>query len=108
MSYLGLDIPTLRNMLTDGVRPATPEHAPPHISDHMQQCWKENPKERPCYSSFLHSLENLYGFKASPELEVTSDNIYASLVKSRYVKYASLAFDEDSIENRYRRIQNLR
>ena len=108
MSCLGLDIPTLRNMLSDGNRLATPVYAPSHISHYMQQCWKEKPKERPSYSSFLHTLDNLYGFKASSELEVKSDNFYASLVKSRYVKYASLAFDEDSAENRYRRLQNLR
>ena len=95
-------------MLTDGVRPAIPVYAPSHISAHMQQCWNEKPKERPCYTSFLHTLENAYGLKASSELEVTSDSTYISLVKSRYLKYASLAFDEESVENRYRRLQNLR
>ena len=95
-------------MLSDGDRLPNPEYAPSHISDHMQQCWREKPKERPSYSSFLHTLDNRCGLKASSELEVTSDNTYISLVKSRYLKYASLAFDEESVENRYRRLQNLR
>ena len=108
MLHIGLDIPTLRNMLSGGDRLSTPVYAPPHISKHMQKCWEENPEDRWSYSSFKHTLENLYGFKASPELEVTSDNSYASLVKSRYLKYASLVFDDESVENRYRRLQNLR
>ena len=95
-------------MLSKGDRLPNPEYAPSHIADHMQKCWSEEPKERPSYSSFLHTLDNLYGLKASSELEVTRDNILAYLVKSRYLKYASLAFDEDSVESRYRRLQNLR
>ena len=95
-------------MLSNGDRLATPVYAPPHISRHMQKCWEEKPEERWCFSSFLHTLENVYDLKASSDLEVTRDNTYASLVKSRYLKYASMAFDEDSVENRYRRLQNLR
>ena len=95
-------------MLSKGDRLPNPEYAPSHIADHMQQCWREKPKKRPSYSSFLHTLDNLYGLKASSEVEVTSDNTYASLVKSRYLKYASLVFDEESVENRYKRIQNIR
>ena len=95
-------------MLSKGDRLPNPEYAPSHIADHMQQCWREKPKKRPSYSLFLHTLDNLYGLKASSEVEVTSDNTYASLVKSRYLKYASLVFDEESVENRYKRIQNIR
>ena len=95
-------------MLCDGVRLETPLYAPSYISDYMKQCWKEERDERPCYSSFLHSLENLYELKASSDSEATSDNTCASRVKSRYLKYASLAFHEDSVENRFRKIRNLR
>ena len=108
LSYLGLDITTLRNMLSGGVRLAIPVHAPSHIADHMQHCWNEKPKKRPSYRSFLHDQDNLYELKDSSDLEVTIDNTYASRVKSRYLKYASLAFDEDSVENRYRQIRKLR
>ena len=108
LSYLGLDFPTLRNMLSGGVRLAAPANAPSHISDHMENCWEEKPKKRPSYRSFLHTLENLYDLKASSDLEVTINSTYASRVKLRYLKYASLAFDEDSVESRYRRLQNLR
>ena len=95
-------------MLSNGDRLPNPEYAPSHIADYMQKCWREVPKERPSYSSFLQTLDNRCGLKASSELEVTSDNTYASLVKSRYLKYASLAFDDESVENRYKRLQNLR
>jgi len=104
----GLDIYTLRDMLCDGVRLETPFYAPSYISYYMKECWKEERDERPCYSSFLHSLENLYELKASSDSEALSENTCASRVKSRYLKYASLAFHEDSVENRFRKIRNLR
>ena len=70
-------------MLSDGVRLETPAHAPSYISDYMKQCWKEKADERRCYSSFLHTFENLY------LSEATSDITYVSIVKLRYLKYAS-------------------
>ena len=108
LPYIGLDIPTLEKMLSDGIRLETPVYAPSHISDHMLKCWNENPDKRPCYSSFLHNIENLYGLKTSSDLKATSKNTNGSRVKSIYLNYASLAFHEDSVENRYKKLRNLR
>ena len=70
-------------MLSNGHRLPTPVYASLWISDHMKQCWKEKADEQSCYSSFLHTLENLY------LSEATSDITYVSRVKLRYLKYAS-------------------
>ena len=69
--------------LSNDDRLPTPVHIPLCISDHMKQCWKEKADEQSCYSSFLHTLENLY------LSEATSDITYVSRVKLRYLKYAS-------------------
>ena len=95
-------------MLSEGIRLENPAYAPSHMSDHMQLCWKEKPDERPSYSSFLQTLDNRYDLKSSLDSRATSDHTYVSLVKSRYLKYASLAFHEDSVENRFKKIRNLR
>ena len=96
-------------MLSSGIRLGSPAYAPPHISEHMQQCWKEKPDERPSFSNFLQTLESLYELKDSTDSVSTNSRInYASRVKMRYLKYASLAFHEDSVENRFRQIKKLR
>ena len=96
-------------MLSSGIRLTSPAYAPSYISDHMQQCWKEKPDERPSFSSFLQTLENMYELKTSSDSEALNGHTnYASRVKMRYLKYASLAFHEDSVENRFRQIKKLR
>ena len=96
-------------MLSSGIRLSSHAYAPTCISHHMQQCWKETPDERPSFCSFLQTLENMYEFKASIDsASINGHANYASRVKMRYLKYASLAFHEDSVENRFRQIKNLR
>ena len=108
LSYLGLDITTLRKMLSEGIRLETPAYAPSYMSNHMQQCWNEKPVKRPSYSLFLQTLENQYDLKSSLDSKAVSAHTYVSQVKSKYLKYASLAFHEDSVENRFKKIRNLR
>ena len=96
-------------MLSSGIRLSSPAYAPSCISEHMQQCWQENPDDRPSFTSLLQTLENMYELKASVESATINDHTnYASRVRMKYVEYASLAFHEDSLENRFKQIRNLR
>eukprot|EP01119_Soliformovum_irregulare_P012713 TRINITY_DN3318_c0_g1_i1.p1 TRINITY_DN3318_c0_g1~~TRINITY_DN3318_c0_g1_i1.p1 ORF type:complete len:621 (+),score=139.58 TRINITY_DN3318_c0_g1_i1:106-1968(+) len=52
---------------TQGIRPALPSSCPTEFGALLQECWSENPKERPPFSEIMTRLEKLLAIEVQKE-----------------------------------------
>ena len=69
----------------------------------MQKCWAEVPEERPSFGIFIETLESLYELKTSINSKENYDN--TSCAYRMKLRYASLAFHEESLEKQFQTIK---
>ena len=94
---------TLERKLVDGFRLENPKHAPEIISELMQQCWSENPDERPTFLEFMQRCDNCYNLNEPfAEDQCQRDESNNNNVK---LKYVTLTLHEKQLEQQFNSIK---
>ena len=90
MNLIGISLLQLRSELQEGIRLQPPQNCPSSISDLIQQCFVENPTERPSFNEMKRSIEHAYGqLRQTP-----TTTIQVEYVGEEKLDYADIQFEE--------------
>ena len=97
---LGMDVNQLRHELAQGVRLPKPEHCSDNISDIIQRCFNEDPKDRPDFVELKLLIENAYDLLISRHNESDVSNQESDMLL--YENITSLTpSQDDRMKERY-------
>lgn len=91
--YLGIPVFQVISRVMQGLRPEIPQYVISDVATLIQDCWVDNPDDRPSFSSILETLEQLHALELEKEVSSIVLTGYGGVPKSAAEKQGNVHAD---------------